>query len=540
MQSTLEKYILPTLINDEVPLLLKDALIEYIFNMYIHYSREFKAKLSKQPLVPAFSKDLRLYKRPIDLVDGNEKPISLLYFDSEEAFVRPGFCEKNRDVLLMCGMKTKVTQEIAIERIKFYETCSGGSAVFDKARSLLIHFDGWFTSEADRDIAKASKWIPSHLAETLQLMSPVECRGKAHKVHVGYEMGILDIASSIGGGWSSTFGWDQPIAFDLLIRQLQKYTEARKYENVDSILSYIALHHKNHLPTLRGIRCIAGSDGKFYCPSQVFNSKKVAKYRMEPYFVAISSRFAKLHIFLMCELKIRAEPGLEDVRNLQKSWQQKHFSDNDAELVAAVEIVRFFADSHPRTSLNELLVPNTKGFLTKVSEIAVGDSSLNDWSELEIHFPHPSIPNSTISKLGIDSLENRNRYRLLGLENGIEYAPKEDILTVIRNSLDRYTMASTFSEYLANADDAGADSITWLIDECEDGDHQSDKLLTEELSSTQGPALFVHNTAVFQKKDFDGFREVGVGSKREDPEKIGMFGRGTLAPGRISQTKGSL
>lgn len=34
--------------------------------------------------------------------------------------------------------------------------------------------------------------------------------------------------------------------------------------------------------------------------------------------------------------------------------------------------------------------------------------------------------------------------------------------------------------------------------------------------------------AAFSKKDFEAIKNIGIGSKREDPNSIGRFGRGAL------------
>jgi sacsin len=79
-------------------------------------------------------------------------------------------------------------------------------------------------------------------------------------------------------------------------------------------------------------------------------------------------------------------------------------------------------------------------------------------------------------------------------------------------------------QYLANADDANATSVSWMYD---DRSHPCENLLTNELKDYQGAALLVNNTAVFSDNDLLGFQRVGEGSKRQDQGAIGQFGRGS-------------
>jgi sacsin len=72
-----------------------------------------------------------------------------------------------------------------------------------------------------------------------------------------------------------------------------------------------------------------------------------------------------------------------------------------------------------------------------------------------------------------------------------EFEQKEDVATGIADTLERYTVESTFKGYLAKADDCGsAKQLNWLLDE---GSHVKQYLLTKELQDYQGPALLVQN-----------------------------------------------
>ena len=94
---------------------------------------------------------------------------------------------------------------------------------------------------------------------------------------------------------------------------------------------------------------------------------------------------------------------------------------------------------------------------------------------------------------------------------------------------------STLKELLQNADDAGAKSIviflfsfevifqTYVIDTTW---HEKAKLVDRGLAENQGPALLVHNDAVFTENDFASLKRLGDSMKIKDKMATGKFGLG--------------
>ena len=95
----------------------------------------------------------------------------------------------------------------------------------------------------------------------------------------------------------------------------------------------------------------------------------------------------------------------------------------------------------------------------------------------------------------------------------------------IRQTLLGYTYFATFNEVLANADDAKATEVSIMYDKrifSETG------ALSPQLREVHcGPALVIHNNAIFTDDDWKGFRMVGVGGKAGQ-DSIGRFGLGAL------------
>ena len=85
-----------------------------------------------------------------------------------------------------------------------------------------------------------------------------------------------------------------------------------------------------------------------------------------------------------------------------------------------------------------------------------------------------------------------------------------------------------FKELIQNADDAKATEISFLYDE-RSNDHLKSSLIDQSMKQWQGPALWVHNDAVFTKEDFENIRRLNAGTKETDTTKIGKFGLGFSA-----------
>jgi sacsin len=168
----------------------------------------------------------------------------------------------------------------------------------------------------------------------------------------------------------------------------------------------------------------------------------------------------------------------------------------------------------------------------KISELPIGGDTdgLPESSFQSLHFINHRVPLDLAMKLQIDSFRDRKVKDELQIEEESdgEYTPREELITVLTDSLRRYPLTSTFTEYIANAEDCGATEIQWLLDDCTPRTYPTTKLLSKELECVQGSALYVYNDRIFTENDFEGFKQIGRGSKSGDETSIGMFGRGAI------------
>lgn len=135
---------------------------------------------------------------------------------------------------------------------------------------------------------------------------------------------------------------------------------------------------------------------------------------------------------------------------------------------------------------------------------------------------HRSIDREVVVQLGIQTLTSLN-LRVLAVDDD---EIVEDIVDRFNNILRSYPKEQAMKEIIANAIDAGANQVKFLLKQ-QWKKPSGDNLLSDEIASLyDGPSLIIHNDALFTESDFRGIRRLGTGGKRENRGSIGKFGLG--------------
>lgn len=173
----------------------------------------------------------------------------------------------------------------------------------------------------------------------------------------------------------------------------------------------------------------------------------------------------------------------------------------------------------------EVLVPTEARKLALAREVLFNDVGRDPTAAPPgFQFAHPLVSASLASTLNLRRLSEED---FAEGEDGIESFHLEEDLTVrIRGVLQDYGIDHSSNEWVANAEDAGARSLTYLVDEASFGGEDA---IPELTCFQSGPALVMHNDGVFTDKDFSGLGNIGQGGKAGSTDSIGRFGLGALS-----------
>lgn len=161
------------------------------------------------------------------------------------------------------------------------------------------------------------------------------------------------------------------------------------------------------------------------------------------------------------------------------------------------EVGRRFSEEE----LGDFKAPDNSGCLRLLKYLTAGDPGPEAYKDITGSDPvdqaerailHPEIPEVTIKQLRLPTFHARLLEFLNDPDFEDDFSQRESSVTVIKDTLNRYTPSSTFNEYLANAEDCGsAKTISWILDHTES--YSGTRLLVDKLQEVQGPALFCYN-----------------------------------------------
>ncbi|KAL8918087.1 MAG: hypothetical protein Q9172_005575 [Xanthocarpia lactea] len=522
--------------EDPVVAEAKLRLVDFVLESTLRPSDSFKSRFPNFKLVPSSIRsgvNAIHFRYSTTTVDPTSK-ISGIFFDDEGVLPEPGFLKRHHEKLKMCGILHDLTPAILMERVCTFATSSRDQLqLIVKVKHLLsLPLDANFnlTPTALTQL-RTLKWLPVLCSSPgrYQMVSPIDCRADDEKELVDLVLYVFE--ASVAPQWKALLGWDQVIERATLTEQLNKSLARGSSRRVDRTLAYLST--LGDCSFLSQFPCILSSRGKYLLPENVLlPGTLLSRYPLAPFLDEVESSFARKHPQLLKALGARPNVNFEDLLRVQSmvvaSAQSDKLSNDDLNvIVSLLEIsTRLPGDS---IASSVLMIPDTEGKLRPRAEIVCGERNVSG-KIASFSFVNPRISPDLVGQLGLEN--SFARATRLGIEiddeDEDEYTPREKLTTTISDTLGRYTVDSTFSELLANANDCGATQISWILDTCANGIHASSALLSEELKELQGSALFVYNNQVFSERDFQGFKEIGQGGKTDDETSTGMFGRGAM------------
>ena len=179
-----------------------------------------------------------------------------------------------------------------------------------------------------------------------------------------------------------------------------------------------------------------------------------------------------------------------------------------------------------------LLIPDVDCILRPHSEIYFNDiAERAALIPAENHFiAHDLVDDTLARKLNLARLGLRFvDLNIPGVDMG------EKPLTTVRNTLRQYTEQQFLTEFVANACDANATKLTFLVNEVCSNSSENTRLLSQEFFNC--PSLVVYNNAKFSDQDFIGICQTSIGGKEGKSDTIGQFGLGALTMFHITEVR---
>ena len=503
----------------------KMQLLDWIFGEIKAPDARIRNLVSESLIIPVNPcSNPQQFRRLIDLVDPRSES-AVLYFEDEPVFPAPDFFEKHELALRSYGIpRGNESPTLPLDRARVYAGRKADAELLAKVQKLLtssLRARNMFTKS---ETIKALAWLPATMPDgEMKLCPPNACGGLGQRDLMDEVWGWLPFNPLFE--WKSLLGWDVDVPGEILMAQVDGCIAKRDISKLSKALSKV---QPKDYSILTRKSCIQGQHGDLMKPSQVFHpGHRLSAFSLLPHMDRVDSRFAEQNKSILSSVGIAKEPSLIDIQELQTRLTSGCPLDaSDVSLaIASLEV----ALALPGFDRAKLAIPDTVGTMRSLTEVVHGEPVV-DGQLAEFHYTSARVSNDLAERLELESCYER-ALRLsieIGEEDDDEFTPREKLADIISDTLGRYPVGSTFNEFLANADDAGATGVFWTVNDAPQQDATPGTSLTPELQDHNGPSIIVHNDASFSEKDFTGFKSIGQGGKKDDATTTGMFGRGVM------------
>lgn len=479
----LERYVIPQILEAPAK---RANLIQYALNNFGLLSLESIQQLSQAKIVPVNKwPNGTVLMRPRDTI-APKTLVALLFFQDETKVADEKFCESHRSGLQKLGMIDTITEELVSERITKYANSDyqyPEEEIVKKAEQLIAtcREPPWLSEET----LQSSRWIPAKFLDgTKGRFSAYDCRDPSFEAQVKYAMPLTSFA--VSSAWRSRFEWDQPLPAARILHQVEGAVNAVDRTALEYLVMNKDISAGEFPEELKKIAWVPDTEGSFYSPERIFFDD----FRtLSPHFGTVDAQFKKIAKQLLVKVGVHMAPSLLQLKRLQDGLADKgKLEANDLEM--ALFIVKHVGKKFSKkVNLDEFWAPDRNGWMRIISQLTAGDPGS---TATHLMVLHPAVSLDTVNKLGLKSFHDRYVALLNDPYYEDDFAQRESPKAVIEDTLRRYTIASTFNEFLANAEDSrSASLISWILDKSDD--YPKADLLSKELSEVQGPALFCYN-----------------------------------------------
>eukprot|EP00035_Acanthoeca_spectabilis_P014304 m.271728 g.271728 ORF g.271728 m.271728 type:complete len:2925 (+) comp16103_c1_seq1:130-8904(+) len=206
---------------------------------------------------------------------------------------------------------------------------------------------------------------------------------------------------------------------------------------------------------------------------------------------------------------------------------------SEADLKLAVQLTQELADrDKPNHELRKLLrsgikcfVPTTCGQLVDATRVFINDAPWSKSNPEKALLLHNDVPPAVGDTLGCTSVRDELA-RTCEAEDDLSesFGQYEDLGTRIAGLLrEYYSETDVFAEHWQNSDDAGANSVLFMLDL---RTYRTEKLVSPKFSRLQGPALVLASSKALSAKDIERIQKLGNSDKQLQFGQIGRFGVG--------------
>ena len=256
---------------------------------------------------------------------------------------------------------------------------------------------------------------------------------------------------------------------------------------------------------------------------------KIWRHPQGPYLYSIPEAVAA-KANLITALSIKHEFSIDDalaaLEKMKNQFQENPIDKNCEVLLEDIFTILKSVQDTQNWVCKVVYLPSEKLILHQSKDLAYNDAGWAPKDE-DYHYVHNNIPRHMAELLGVRLVRSKMLDQFVSKNvhfPGVEFGQREELTRRIQDIIRDYPFDITLlKELLQNADDAKAKKLYIILDK---RTHSKKSLISENWQKLQGPSLLVWNDSIFSDKDLKGIQEVGLGSKRSEPQTIGQYGIG--------------